>query len=79
MVATPRERLLERLETMTDEEIEKLVRYIEVMQSHDLSPDYDPEHDPAVGFFSGPTDLSTRTREILDAEFGRKKPEENEA
>jgi hypothetical protein len=78
MTDTPRERLLAEVATMTDEQIEKLLRYVQVMESDDLSPDYDQEHDPAVGFFSGPTDLSTRTREILEAEFGLDYPKEDE-
>lgn len=81
MSATPRERLLAELETMSDEQIEKLIRYIESIAPDDLRPDYDPEKDPFItgeAFFEGPTDFAERTEDILEAEFGMPKTEDDE-
>jgi hypothetical protein len=80
MSATPRERLLAELETMSDEQIEKLIRYIESISPHDLPEDYDPAKDPMINgelFFDGPTDLSAQTRDILEAGFGMPNTEDN--
>ena len=77
MSATPRERLLAELETMTDEQIERLLQYVEIMESEDLSPDYDPERDPVVGFVSGPTDFGERAEEILWEGLGNSTEDDN--
>jgi hypothetical protein len=47
-----------------------LARYVEIMNSDTLPDDYDEDNDPSVGFLSGPTDLASRAKEILRAEFG---------
>lgn len=72
-----REKLIKRLDKLTDEQVAELLRYVEVMQSLTLPEDYDPDHDPAIGFFSGPPALGMRTKEILRAEFGLRKPASN--
>jgi hypothetical protein len=50
-----------------------LRRYIERMSSLDLPEDYDPDNDPLVGFFEGSPDLAESSSEILKAEFGLRK------
>lgn len=67
-----REKIIGKLDTLTQEQAESVLRYIEVMTTYELPPDYDPAKDPAVGFFSGDPDLGSRTKEILHAEFGLK-------
>lgn len=75
MAATPREQLMERLETMTDEEIVTVLEFTERLKPDELPSHYDPTHDPLVGFISGPTDFGERAEEILWEEFG--KPDED--
>jgi hypothetical protein len=80
MTDTPRERLLAEVATMTDEQIEQLIRYIESISPNDLPPDYDPAKDPFItgeAFFDGPPDLAERTEEILQAGFGMPKTEDD--
>jgi hypothetical protein len=81
MAATPRERLLERLETMTDEEIEVMLEYAEELKSGELPPEYDPAKDPFVtgeAFFEGPTDYAEHAEDILEAEFGMPEAEDDQ-
>ena len=80
MTDTPRERLLAEVATMTDEQIEALIRYIESISPHDLPPEYDPAKDPLMTgelFFDGPPDLAERTEEILQAGFGMANTEDD--
>lgn len=46
-----REKIIGKLDTLTQEQAESVLRYIEVMTTYELPPDYDPAKDPAVGFF----------------------------
>ncbi len=73
-----REQVITRLDKMTDAQVVELLRYIEAMQSDRLPEDYDEANDPTIGILSGPTDLAERTEEILLAEFGRRKPPEDD-
>jgi len=82
---TPREQLIEKFDTLTDDQVNELLRYVNVLQSPDLPNDDDQDNDPAIGFLnedyaeandptigfiSGATDISERTKDILWAEFG---------
>ncbi len=69
MVASDiREQVIARLDSMSDEEVAALLRYIDAMRSTALPDDYDEANDPAIGFLSGTTDLATGTKEILRRE-----------
>lgn len=80
-MATPdlREKVERKLDELNDEQLAELLRYIEIMESNVPPDDYDEAKDPSVGFFSGDPDLASRTREILRAEFGLRKPPEKNA
>jgi hypothetical protein len=71
MVASLREQLIARIDTLSETQLAELLRYIEVLQSPELPDDYDPDNDPTIGFISGPTDLAERTEDILNAEFAQ--------
>ena len=75
---TDRERLIAKLDELTDEEIAVLLHYVEAMQSTTLPDDYDEANDPAIGFFSAAPDFASRTEEILQAGFGRSQQNDNE-
>lgn len=66
-----RERLNQKLDELSAAELEAVLRYVEVMTTHTLPDDYDPDNDPAVGFFSASPDLASRTKSILRSEFGQ--------
>lgn len=72
MLPDVRTELIERLDHMTTEQITTLLNYAEVMLSHGLAADYDPDHDPAVGFLSGSTNLAQQAKAILRDEISRK-------
>jgi hypothetical protein len=70
MVApTIRERLIRKLDEPFDDQVASLLSYAEVMQSSSAPEDYDEENDPSIGFISGPTDLSSRAKQILRDEI----------
>lgn len=74
MVALPiRKQIENKLISMNDEQLAEVLRYIEVMKSSELPADYDEDNDPSVGFFSGEPDYASRSKEILNAEFGMRK------
>jgi hypothetical protein len=60
-----REQLINKLDELSEREIEAVLRYAEVMQSMRLPDDYDEDHDPSVGFFSAEPDFAERTKQIL--------------
>lgn len=66
---TIRERVIAELDTMSTEELEWMLDYIEAMKSNRLPEDYDPDNDPAVGFLSGSKDLASRAKQILRDEI----------
>lgn len=79
-----RDELIERVNHMSDEQVASLLEFIRVMQGKESSygtptsdvtaNDYDESKDPMVqGLFSGPSDLASRTKSILQEEFGRRK------
>jgi len=75
MVALPiRKQVQDKLSKLTDEQLAEVLRYIEVMESSVLPQDYDEDNDPSVGFFSAAPDYASRSKEILKAEFGMRKP-----
>jgi hypothetical protein len=59
LIATLREQIEVKLDTLDENELAALLHYIDVMQSARLPEDYDP----AIGFFSGPPDLAIRAKE----------------
>jgi hypothetical protein len=65
------EQIIEKLATLHTNELDAVLRYIQVVESARLPPDYDEDHDPTVGFFSAEPDFASRTREILAAGFGK--------
>jgi hypothetical protein len=73
--ASVREQVIARLDSLSDEQIAALLAYIEAMTSTTPPNEYDPQKDPTIGMFSGPSDLASRTKEILRAEFGLRRPE----
>jgi hypothetical protein len=74
-----REKVDKKLDELNDEQLAELLRYIGIMESNVLPPDYDEDKDPSVGFFSGDPDLASRTSDILRAEFGLRRPQEKKA
>ena len=53
-----RQQVESKLNQLSDEEVEAVLHYIEAMQTTELPSNYDEANDPAIGFLSGPTDLS---------------------
>lgn len=81
MAANPREELIAYLAKLSDQEVGKLLKFAQSLHDEeilDLSPDYDPDNDPSVGFFSGPPDLAEKAEEILWEGFGLPKNETEE-
>ena len=66
---TLRERLKSKIDDLTDAQVVSLWHYTEAMQIEPLPDDYDPDNDPLVGFFNGPPDLASRTKDILRDEI----------
>lgn len=73
-LADIRQQVIDKLESLSDEEMRALLRYIDSMRRTSLSEDYDAANDPAIGFFSADPELASRTEEILQSGFGRPKP-----
>jgi hypothetical protein len=67
--ANIRERLVNKLDELNEEQIATLLSYVEAMQETTLPESYDEANDPSVGFISGPTDLATRAKQILRDEI----------
>jgi hypothetical protein len=75
---TIREKLISMLiNELSDEEVSAVLNYAETLHITESSGDDNAENDPLVGFISGPTDLAERTEEILWAEFGLNKSQED--
>lgn len=68
-VQTIRERLIHKLFEMSDQQVASVLSYADAIDTEALPETYDPEHDPAIGFMSGSTDLAQRSREILRDEI----------
>ncbi len=68
-----REQIDHQLETMDETQLAGVLRYIEMMQSWALPDDYDEDSDPTVGFFEAPPDFASRTRDMLEQGFGRRR------
>jgi hypothetical protein len=66
---TARERLINKLDELTDEQIASLLSYAEAMQATTLPDTYDEDSDPSIGFLTGTTDLATRAKQILRDEI----------
>jgi hypothetical protein len=64
-----RERLITKIDELTDEQVASLLSYAESLQAVELPDDYDEENDPSIGFLSGPTDLANRAKQILREEI----------
>ncbi|MBZ0280915.1 MAG: hypothetical protein K8L97_09245 [Anaerolineae bacterium] len=73
-----REQLIVKLNDLTDQEVEALLRYVDVMQSTRLPEGYDEDLDPSVGFFSAESDYAERTEDILWTEFGLPKDQKDD-
>jgi uroporphyrinogen-III decarboxylase len=65
-----REKVITAIDHLNDEQLETVYSVIQSIQSvEEDQPDYDPDNDPAIGFITGPTDLSERVEEILQEEI----------
>lgn len=63
-----REVLIEKINTLTDEQVAALYGVVANMQQEGRT-DYDPNNDPAIGFLKdAPPDYSERAKEILREE-----------
>jgi len=91
MSALPiREGAITEIEKLSDEQVAKVLDFIRSVRQG--RPPYSEENDsilngetagesddPAIGFFSGPSDLAETSEEILWKEFGLKKPQDNQS
>jgi|GEM_PF-4740038 hypothetical protein len=88
MATNTRELLKEKIDAMTDDQVDSMLthaakittrftfplsdtdrkRWIEMMESDELSEDYSFENDPSIGFISADEDLSERVEDILYGE-----------
>ncbi len=74
MSALPkRERIERELNHLSEEQLDNLLDYIEMMKTASPIDDYDESRDRTIGFIKGSTDAGQRTKDILRAEFGIKK------
>lgn len=64
-ILTPRDRLLERLDDLSDTQIEALISYSETFETDAQVDEPVSDDDPMIGMFSGPTDLSVHAKQIL--------------
>jgi hypothetical protein len=78
MTESVKQELLATLNTFDERQLALMLDYARKLESLELAKDYDPAKDPLVGFFEGPPDLAERSSEILRAEFGLRKPQDNE-
>jgi hypothetical protein len=62
MAISAREQLIEVIQTLSDEKVESLLRTAQLMSERPDRPPYDRDKDPAIGLFSGPSDLSERIK-----------------
>jgi hypothetical protein len=62
---TIREKIIAHLDHLTDEQATRVLDFIETVETSDADVDYDEDHDPLIGYFSGPPDLAERAEEIL--------------
>jgi hypothetical protein len=66
--------MIEReLDHWSEEQLDTLLDYIEMMKTSSGIDDYDESRDMTIGFIKGSTDAGQRTKDILRAEFGIKK------
>jgi hypothetical protein len=79
MSALPiREKIAAELESLSDEQAIAVLEFIHSVKDDTIDTSAgDDEPDPLVGFISGPTDMAERTEDILKAEFGLPKSEDN--
>ena len=74
MSALPkRERVERELDHLSEEQLDNLLDYIELMATPFGSDDYDESRDLTIGLIKGSTDAGQKTKDILRAEFGIKK------
>lgn len=61
------EEIARRAKTLTDEQAETILQLFVLIQPEISSGQetYDPENDPIVGMFAGPTNFSTEYKRIL--------------
>jgi hypothetical protein len=58
---TPREQLEAKLDELSDDQLNQLLRYVDVLRSPEL-----PDDDPAIGFLNDDSDFDARnTRQTL--------------
>lgn len=67
-----RQKLIAKIDDLTNEQLESLLNYAESMQRGIFTDKSGAGRNALVGFISGPTDAAERTEEILWAEFGVK-------
>lgn len=71
-----REKLKAELDELSDEQIESLLYYVQSMQPGRFIDKSANGREALVGFISGPTDVAEHTEEILWAEFGLRRPDD---
>ena len=71
-----RDEFVKKLDSLTDEQVAALLQMVEAFEStdHFAIAEYDEAKDPTIAMFSGPTDLGEQSEEILNEEFGIRKP-----
>jgi hypothetical protein len=66
-----REKLIKTIDELTDEQVEVLQSYADVLRATELPDDYNEENDPSIGFISGPTDIAAHVKQILHEEISQ--------
>ncbi len=73
---SPREKLLTELDHLNDDQISQVLTYVETLYTDEPIKAYDPDDDPAIGFFAASPDLASQTKDILRVEFGQREQED---
>ena len=69
VIADVRQKLIAKIDDLTNEQMESLLHYAESMQAGRFTDKADKGRNALVGFISGPVDAAERTEEILFATF----------
>ena len=74
MSVLPKREMIQReLDHLSEEQLDNLLDYIEMMKTSFGTDHYDESRDMTIGFIKGSTDAGQRTKDILRAEFGMRK------
>ena len=78
VMADVREKLIAKIDDLTNEQIESLLNYVDSMELGTFTDKSETGRNALVGFISVPKDAAERTEEILWAEFGLRKPDDKD-